>query len=307
MQISKSPNFKRKENTPVVIAIGAFDGLHLGHQKIINRTKKIAKVQNLPCGIFTFSPHPLRVISDMKAPGHLLSTRQKLKKIKKMNLDYYFKQKFTREFSNINFENFIKNILIDKINIDSVVVGEDFKFGNEARGDKETLMELSEKYDFGIEILPHLKINNQVVSSSFIRSLVKKGEVGQIPDFLGDYYEIEGKVIKGEGRGKELGFPTANLELPVDYVLPEPGVYAGYVYYQNQSYKAIGNFGFKPTFSGKKYQIEIHILDLSREIYGENISFEMVKFIREEKKYENIEKLKEQIKRDILYTDNVLW
>ena len=224
-----------------------------------------------------------------------------------MDIDYYFKQKFTEKFSNISFKSFIKDILLEKINVYQVIVGEDFKFGNKAEGNSKLLIKLSNKYNFKVKILPHLKINDKVVSSSYIRNLIENGEVEKVPDFLGSYYEIEGNVISGARRGRQLGFPTANLKLSIDYILPPPGVYAGYANYKNKKYKAIANFGFNPTFTGRDYQIEIHILDFSKKIYTEKVSFEIIKFIRGENKFDNKNELIEQINRDILYTNNVLW
>ncbi|MFW6269704.1 MAG: bifunctional riboflavin kinase/FAD synthetase [Bacillota bacterium] len=307
MKICTNPDFKRDDTSPVVIAIGSFDGLHLGHQKIINKTVEDAKKHNLSSGVYSFTPHPLQIINPDKAPDQIISERQKEKKLEQLDIDYYFKQEFTRQFSEINFETFVREILINKINIQKVVVGKDFRFGNNGQGNTEALIKLGKKYAFDVEVLSRLKINNIVVSSSYIRNLIRNGEIKQVPDFLGNYYIIEGKVISGEKRGRKLGFPTANLDLDTNYILPPPGVYAGYVNYEDKKYKAIGNLGYRPTYSGTRYEIEIYILDFCRNIYGEKISFELIRYIREEENFDSDEQLIQQIKRDVLYTKNILW
>ena len=306
MQVSESPEFNKNEDAPVVIAIGAFDGFHLGHQKIIQETKNKADRIQLPAGIYSFYPHPLQVIKPDQAPRYLISEEQKIDILNNMDLDYYFRQKFTKKFSQISFNKFVKDILVNQINTKQVVVGKDFKFGHKGKGNVTSLTDLGYKYDFEVSIVPSFKKNGEKVSSSLIRTLIKKGKVGQVSDYFGRNFIIEGKVVYGDGRGKKLGFPTANLKLTTAYVLPAPGVYAGYVHIDNNKYKGIANFGYKPTFSGNEYNIEIHIIGFSNDIYHKKISFEMIKFIRKEMNFDSHDQLIEQINQDLLYTDNFL-
>jgi len=306
MEVIVSDKFNSINNKPVAIAIGSFDGLHKGHLKLIEKQKQIAQNNNLAAGIYSFTPHPLKIINPDKAPGYLLSVNQKINILDNLNLDYLFQQKFTPEFARIEFDKFIKNILINKLNIRYIIVGSDFRFGHKGAGNIDTLKAMASRHNFKVNVVNPLKINKKVVSSSFIRKLVKNGNIKKVPLYLGNYFEIEGKVIKGEGIGRKLGFPTANLNLKNNYVLPPPGVYAGWVYVNGYKYKGIGNLGYKPTFSADKYNIEIHILDFSQNIYGEILSFQLMKYIRKESDFDNSLQLKKQINKDILYTQKHL-
>ena len=302
MKVINSSQFAEINNIPVVLAIGSFDGLHKGHQLIINKNKEIAAKKDLAAGVFSFDPHPLSVVNPNQAPKHLLSEGQKINRLKQLDIDYYFQQKFTSEFAELEFDDFIKNILINKLKIRHLVIGSDFQFGYKGKGDVTALKKLSQKYNFAVTIVNPVKINKKIVSSSYIRELVQKGNIEKVPTYLGDYFEIKGKVVKGEGIGRKLGFPTANLKLNNNYVLPPPGVYAGWAYVNGYKYKGIGNLGYKPTFSADKYNIEIHILDFSKNIYNKTLSFKLVKFVRKESNFEDISNLKKQINKDILYT-----
>lgn len=307
MQVVESPDFVRQDNRPVVLAIGSFDGLHLGHQKIIDTTIDIANRKNLVSGVYSFYPHPLKVIKPDTAPPQLITEERKVEKLKCLGVDYYFQQHFTDEFSRISFHDFIKKILLDKINTGYVVVGEDFRFGHRAEGKKQQLLEYGKKLDFEVSIMSAYEIERKKVSSSLIRRLIQKGKVEEVPRFLGENYSIKGTVIHGAGRGRKLGYPTANLKLLTEYVLPLPGVYAGYTHFRNKKYRALASLGYNPTFSPRQeYSIEIHVLDLSQNIYGREISFEFVEFLRPEKKFNEVQKLKEQIEKDILYTREIL-
>ncbi len=306
MEVIVSDKFNSINNKPVAIAIGSFDGLHKGHLKIIEKQKQIAQNNNLATGIYSFTPHPLKIINPDKAPGYLLSVNQKINILDNLNLDYLFQQKFTPEFARIEFDKFIKNILINKLNIRYIIVGSDFRFGHKGAGNIDTLKAMASRHNFKVNVVNPLKINEKVVSSSFIRKLIKKGEIAEVSKFLGRNFEIEGKVVKGDGRGKKLGFPTANLKLETNYVLPPGGVYAGKVHFNGQHFRGIGNFGYKPTFSNNNYNIEIHILNFSGNIYGKRLSFELVNYVREEMCFETKAGLIKQIQDDILYTQRHL-
>jgi len=306
MKIINNLNFIRSEKKTVATAMGTFDGLHKGHRQIIKKQKKIAQNTNLATGIYSFYPHPLRIVNPDNAPGYLLSEKQKVNIVKNLKLDYLFQQKFTSDFAKIKFDKFIKNILLNQLDCKYIVVGEDFRFGYQGNGNINSLKKLAKKCNFKVEIVKPLIIEGKVVSSSYIRKLIKKGKVTKVSKFLGNNFEIKGKVIKGEGRGKKLGYPTANLKLNTDYVLPPAGVYAGFVHYNDCIYKGIGYFGYKPTFSKKNYNIEIHIFNFSDNIYGEKLNFELVKYIRKDLCFENETDLINQIQNDILYTERLL-
>ena len=306
MYVIKNNEFSKYDNKPTVVAIGSFDGLHKGHQEIIKKTIELADKNNMVSGVFSFFPHPLEIIAPEKSPSFLISRSQKLKILDKLGIDYFFEQEFTEEFSELNFEKFISNILIKKIGVKHIVVGSDFKFGKNQSGNTNKLKKLSANYNINTTILPIIKKQDGKISSTYIRKLIKKGRVDEVAKYLGRNYKIEGKVVTGEGRGRKLGIPTANLNLSTDYVLPPKGVYAAKAYYKGEEFKAVVNFGKKPTFSDENYTIEVHILDIERDFYGEMIEVELYEFIRNERKFSNKDDLINQIESDILYTRNIL-
>lgn len=307
MEVIKGEKFTDLKIGAIVIALGTFDGIHLGHQAVINKTKEIARKINLPCGVYTFSPHPLKVIKPAFAPNSLISPAQKIELLSNFDIDYYLEQRFTIEFSQLEYTDFILDYLVDQLNVAHIVVGEDFTFGNHGEGNIKTLKAMGKEYGFKATGIRSIKKDGERISSTRIREMITRGEVNKVPEFLGRYYILSGKVIKGAGRGKDLGFPTANLKLAVDYVLPPRGVYACYVKVLERKYRGIANFGFNPTFSGNAYSVEVHILDFDREdIYGEKISIELVNFIREEITFRSSKDLVKQIRKDILYTDSLL-
>ena len=306
MEVIKSNSFAQYNIKHSVVAIGSFDGLHIGHKKIINETIDNTNEKELKSGVYSFLPHPLEVVAPEKAPSFLISRRQKIKILENMGIDYFFEQEFTEEFSKLNFENFIKHILINKLGVKQIVVGSDFKFGKNQSGNIKKLKKLGTKYNISINPVPVLKKMDSKISSTYIRKIIKEGKIAEVSKYLGRNYKIEGIVVSGEGRGRKLGIPTANLNLSTDYVLPPKGVYAAYTYFNNNKYEAVVNFGEKPTFNSKDYTIEVHLLDTSNDFYGKLLEVELVEFIRKEKKFSNKNELISQIKDDILYTRNIL-
>lgn len=306
MEVIKSDLFSKYHNKPTVVAIGSFDGLHKGHQKIINKTIEIAQNRDMKSGVFSFFPHPLEIVAPEQSPSFLISRKQKIKILEKSGLDYYFEQEFTEDFSNLSFKEFIYGILIKKIGVRHIVVGSDFKFGKDQTGNTEKLKKLDDTYHIDTTIIPVIKKKSSKISSTYIRKLIKNGKVDEVEKYLGRNYKIEGRVVTGEGRGRKLGIPTANLNLTTDYVLPPKGVYAAVAHHNDETFKAVVNFGEKPTFSAKDYTIEVHILDLEKDLYNEMLEVELYEFIREEKRFSNKDDLISQIKSDILYTRNIL-
>lgn len=307
MEVIKSQSFKDMKIGPLVIALGNFDGIHLGHQEVIKLAEKISKEENIPSAVYTFSPHPLKVIKPAIAPDYLLSESQKIELVSKLGIDYYLQQEFTSTFSQLEYRRFVEEYLIKGLQVKHIVVGEDFKFGSGGMGSLEKLRGLAMEYKFSITGIKNVEEHGNRVSSTLIRKLISLGKVKEVPEYLGRYYRLRGQVIHGFRRGKKIvGYPTANLKPAVNYVLPARGVYACYVYYQAEKYKGIVNFGVNPTFSNDKYSIEVHIYNFNKNIYGEDLCIELVDFIRGEMTFASIKQLSEQIKEDILYTDRLL-
>ncbi len=307
MKVLYDEEFENYNGPATALALGTFDGVHRGHQKVINKAKELAENNNLASGVFSFNPHPRRVLNSAEGPRVICSHRQKEEILRRLELEYYFCQKFTSDFSRTQFEEFVANILVKKLKSQYLVIGEDFTFGYKGEGNSEDLKQLGEDIGFNVKVLSPLTTdNNKKISSTRIRKLIAAGKVREIPELLGRYYTMAGKVVHGSGRGHELGYPTANLKLEADYILPRSGVYAGYANYKGGKYKAAANFGYNPTFSEQDYRIEVYIINLDKDIYGERVSISPVEFIREEEKFDNISELKKTIQSDILYTKNVL-
>ncbi|HOA40431.1 MAG TPA: bifunctional riboflavin kinase/FAD synthetase [Halanaerobiales bacterium] len=306
MEVIKSSNFNNINTGPMVLTIGVFDGLHLGHQAIINKAKEIGKEKQVPVGIYTFNPNPLKVLKPAFAPKAILSPRQKIELLSSYNLDYYLEQKFTMDFASLDYAEFVQDYLLDKFKIVHLVVGEDFTLGSKGEGNLANLKKLADSSGFEITCLENIKIGKERVSSTLIRKLVEQGKLEEVPQYLGRYYRLEGKVVRGKGRGKTLGVPTANIKLDEDYVLPPEGVYSAYVLYDGKEYQGVVNFGNNPTFPGSDFTIEVHIIGFDKEIYCEHLSLDLVQRIRGEMTFKSSDELVEQIKKDILYTENLL-
>ena len=306
MKVIYSNEFKEFDGQRSAIAIGSFDGIHRGHQAVINKTKEIARENNLSPAVFSFEPHPRQVLSPDHIPGFITSPEQKVRLLTDLNIDYYFCQEFTKKFAKKDFEEFVENILYKSLNIGHIVVGEDFSFGRGGSGNIEDLKELGEKFDFSVTPLSIINNHGDKISSTKIRHLISRGEMDEVKGLLGRYYTMAGKVVHGDARGAKLGFPTANLSLNTDYVLPAKGVYAGYVNYNGNRLRGVANYGHNPTFTVGEYRIEVFIIDLNKNLYGEDLEFSLVKYIRPEKKFDNKNDLIEAIKQDVLYSKKVL-
>lgn len=308
MEVIKSSNFNEINIGPMVLAVGTFDGMHLGHQAVINKAKKIGKELKIPVGVYTFNPHPLKILKPAIAPKNIVSSRQKIELLSSFDLDYYLEQKFTIEFAATEFSKFVNDYLIEKFKMKHLVVGEDFHLGNKGEGNLSKLKTLGKALFFDVTGIKNIKNDSERISSTLIRQLIEKGKVNKFDDYLGRNYRLDAKIIRGMGRGQKLGFPTANLNLEEDYVLPLKGVYACYVYYNEKKHKGLVNFGNKPTFAGSNYSIEVHILDFEyKELYSEKIAIELLDYIRDEMTFSSSEELVKQIRKDILYTQNLLW
>ena len=266
MIIYKNLNIKKKHKNSV-IAIGNFDGLHLGHQKVLKDAKQKATTKKLKFGLVTFEPVPTMY--------------------------------FNKIFSNISAESFIKKILYEKFKSKYIFISRNFRFGKKRLGDIKTLKNFEKKYLYKTLVTIPYKKKNKIVSSSLIRKIIQKGKVKEAEKLLGRPWSIEGKVIKGEQRGRLIGFPTCNIKLK-SYVLPKLGVYSVWVQINNLKKRGIANIGYRPTFNGKSLLLEVHILGVKRNLYKKILKISFIKFIRAEKKFKNINQLKTQIKKDIL-------
>ena len=281
-----------------VIAIGNFDGLHLGHQKVLNEAKQKAKKKRLPFGVITFEPVPV-MFFDKKIKNHRInSLEQKKLMLKIFKLDFLIIIKFNKEFSSLSAEKFIEKIIYKKTKCKYLYVSKNFRFGFKRRGNIQTLKKFEKLYGYKNIITKPFKKNNRIISSTIVRKKIRKGEINEVNKFLNRNWSIEGKVITGRKRGRKIGFPTCNLKLH-SYVIPRLGVYSVRVKSKYFIKNGISNVGYRPTFNGQNLLLETNIFGINRNLYNKVISINFKKFIRPEKKFRDLKHLKKQIKFDI--------
>ena len=290
------------------LTIGNFDGVHLAHQKIIEKTQEIAQKNNLSSALLTFEPHPISFLNknknDFNQDFRITNLANKINLLKKYSLDYIIILPFNNKLSSIEANNFIEEILINKFNVKSLIIGYDFTFGKGREGNFKTL----ESYNFDLHEINPIKIfdknhNEVTISSSLARQYLKSGEIKSLNQILGHNFTIDGIVVEGKKIAGELGYKTANINHKINLIKPKFGVYKTrtFIADENKFYDSITNFGIKPTFdnSSSKPLFETHILNFSKNLYHKKIRVEFLDFIRDEKKFSSIEELKKQIKIDI--------
>lgn len=283
-----------------VVALGNFDGVHKGHQELIRRTVKSAKMAGLKSAVFTFANHPKNVISDKPVVKNILYLEDKAQIFSSLGVDYLFSIEFSPDIQYMSPDDFIEKLLLEKFNLKEAYCGFNYKFGYKGMGNPETLMHHGLKDGFGIHVLEPFSIDDNLVSSSFIRDLVASGKVDQCEKYMGRKYYIRGEVVLGNQIGRTIGFPTSNVLIDDTMITPSHGVYVTYCIYNDIVHKSVTNVGIKPTIGDNRKTIETHIFDFNKELYGKEIKVEFVEKIRPEIKFSSIEELKAQIGRDCL-------
>lgn len=298
MEIVRGLESYPPDSPPSVVALGAFDGIHLAHQKILATAHERARALGLRALACTFDPHPLVVLQPDRAPVPITELSENLARIALQGLDAAVVIPFTREFSLIEAETFVKDVLCGSLKAREVVVGFNHTFGRGARGDLRVLERLAPKYGFVAHVIPPLLVDGVVVSSSAIRQALASGDVGRARKFLGHPYTVRGRVLRGKGRGRQLGFPTANLKPERELILA-PGVYAARATWQGGRADAVVNIGIRPTFGEGEYWVEAYLLDFAGDLYETTLSLEFVDRIRPEQKFPDVEALRAQVMRDV--------
>lgn len=291
---------KKLKDRAAVVTVGVFDGVHRGHQKILRSLVKTARTRGFVSVVITFAYHPSHLLDSSKKIAHLLTLEQKISLLEKEEIDYCCVIYFDKNFAALAAERFVENILVGQIKTKALYVGEDFVFGQKAQGDIPLLKKLSKQHHFKLVVFRHLKIKGRVVSSTLIRQLVKRGKLAGAQTFLGRPVVLSGPVVDGEGRGRHLGFPTANLSLEEELLLPD-GVYATRVLWKGRFYKSVTYIGTKPTFekNTKKRVVEVYLLDFFKNIYNHFIEVYFIRKIRNDRTFSTTEALKDQIGRDV--------
>jgi len=291
-----------------VATIGMFDGVHLGHRQILEKLISTAKSSGGESIVITFDTHPRMVLSqDAYKLKFINSYQEKIDLIKATGVDILLFLPFTREFSQLTTSDFVKKILIDKLHINALIIGHDNRFGNKENNNFNSLFDLSKTYGFDIVRADIRNVNEIAVSSTKIREALDKGNIINANQLLGYQYYLSGKVIKGNQIGKKIGFPTANIDLENDFkLIPSIGVYAIKVCYKQNIYNAMLNIGIRPTLNINKLSIEAHIFDFDEDIYGEYLSLFFVDKIRDEQRFNNLDELVEQLKKDKITACKIL-
>lgn len=281
-----------------VIALGNFDGVHLGHQELLKTLVKKAKELNMKSSVLIFKEHTKNFI--YKRKQYLLtSNEEKYRIFEEKGIDIVYEIIFNEDIMTMTPEYFAEKFLFENLKINSVVVGFDYTFGYKAQGNIETLKELSEKNNIDLNIINPVEIDGELLSSTNIRNLIKTGEVEKANKLLGHFYTIDGYVIHGKQLGNKMGYPTANIDPDVKYVIPMYGVYDSDIIVDGKVYKAATNIGKNPTIENEGLRVEAHILDFSESIYGKKVALRLRRFLRPEKKFDSIDELFGQIAKDV--------
>lgn len=302
-------NSEIKTEKSKIATVGTFDGVHQGHLNIIELLISKAKELNGKSILITFDPHPRTVVSGGFKNQLLTTLDEKVELLNKLGVDEVLVINFTKEFAQLTYEEFIKEIIVYKVNAEHIIIGHDHKFGKDRNGNEDKLRELAEKMNFYVSAVEAKKVDNEIVSSTKIRNALTEGRIKEANKYLGWNYYFSGKVIKGAKRGRLLGFPTANIELlDENKLIPKSGVYAVKCYLKDQIFFGVMNIGNRPTFNDIDYIIiEVHLINFDKFIYDEIIKIEFIERIRDEQKFEGRESLIEQITKDKKQAEKILY
>ena len=298
MKIHKGANaFKSEKQT--VVTIGTFDGVHVGHQQIIKRLVDAAKIENLESVIFTFFPHPRMVLQKESGLKLINTIEERTEILEETGLDHLVVHPFTQQFSRLTAQEFVRDILVNRLKAKKVIIGYDHRFGRNRTADIHTLKQFGEEYGFEVEEITKQEVDQVAVSSTKIRNALLNGKVEQANNYLQKPFSLKGVVVKGRGLGKEFEYPTANLSIEEDYkLIPKNGVYVVSSYIDDEKYFGMMNIGTNPTVGGEEQTIETYFFNLDKDLYGKELRIEMLTRIRAEKKFSSVEALKIAMQQD---------
>lgn len=287
----------RAEHQHCVLTIGNFDGVHLGHRSVLSRVKESAEAYGVPAAVMIFEPQPLELFRPAQAPARLTRWREKYELMAPLGLEYLICTRFNATFSQQPAMHFIEHVLVEKLGVKHLVVGDDFRFGKGREGDFSMLQEAGKKFGFKVSDTASFRQSDARVSSTLIREALARGQFNDAAEMLGHPFHFSGRVSHGEKNGRKLGFPTANIPLKRLHS-PLHGVYAVKAVVNGQERLGVANIGYRPTFEGKRAQVEVHIFDFSEDVYGQEMRVYPQRLIREEQKFESLQALQEQISKD---------
>ena len=281
-----------------VVTMGNFDGIHLGHQALVLRSLEEARRRNVTSVVLTFDPHPLKVLAPARAPRLILSPEDKIELLQDLGVDVVINQRFDASFASLDAEEFVRRFIFNRLKAKRIWVGRDLRFGHDRKGDVEQLVLWGQELGFEVGIVDPILVNGVRVSSSQIRQAIEAGRVDEARSSLGRYHFISGTVVEGNRRGRDLGFPTANIASRTE-VIPSDGIYATLFHIGQEPRLSVSSIGVNPTFGAGPRTVESYILNFDREIYGTKIKLAFVKKIREEKKFADVASLIAQIQEDV--------
>jgi riboflavin kinase / FMN adenylyltransferase len=302
MEIITSLDKINMDNCETGVALGNFDGVHIGHRTLIVNLVNYCREKNLKSVVYTFRNHPKKITSSKGIPGKIICDEQKFKLLRELGVDYTVLVEFDEYQRTLEPERFIKEILKDKLNMVYCVVGFNYHFGHKAAGNTELLEKLRNKLQYNLTVVNAIKIQDEVVSSTKIRQLIGKGDIAKANLFLGKNFSIRGVIVHGKGNGKKFGFPTANISLEKELILPNPGVYFTKCIVHNKIYHSVTNVGFNPTLGKNPLSVETHILDYDENIYGQEVEILFFQKSRNEMKHSGVDQLIERVNDDIQLT-----
>lgn len=301
--LNKLPSFRN-----AIVTIGTFDGVHLGHQQIIKRIKSLAEEHDGESVIITFYPHPRFVINPDDQSLKLINTLdEKLELLEQYGVDNTIVAPFTVDFSQVPAIEYVKDFLVGNFHPKVITIGYDHRFGRNRSGGIELLQEYAPVFNYEVQEISAKTIEDLTISSTKIRRAIESGQVDSAQRLLGHPFSLRGFVTKGKQLGQKMGFPTANIEIPISYkIVPATGVYAAWAIHEGKRFRAMMNIGYRPTFEGTGKTIEVHLMDFDKDIYGEELRVDFVQMIREEQKFEGVDELIAQLKRDKLAALDIL-
>ncbi|MFC2005117.1 bifunctional riboflavin kinase/FAD synthetase [Chloroflexota bacterium] len=289
----------------MLLTIGVFDGVHLGHKFLISQLKERAREQNLLSGVITFRQHPREVLSPRTKLPYLTNLTEKVNLLKNEGVEAVIPLSFTDELAQLNADQFV-GLLKKYLRMRCLIIGPDFVLGRNREGSIDTLRTLGQDMGFSVTVISPVSVNGEVVSSTAIRNALSDGNMKRVISLIGRSFSLQGQVISGTGRGSELGFPTANLEIDPKQALPADGVYATWTHINGKVYQSITNIGQCPTFGGNGRTVETYILNFRGDLYGSELKFDIVERLRSEKRFETVEELKKQITEDVKQGEAIL-
>lgn len=307
VRLTHPHQLNKNELDRTVMGLGFFDGVHLGHQKVIYQAKQIANENNLKCAVMTFSPHPKEILTNAHVPmNYITPLPDKIKLISELGIDTLYIIEFTKEFANLTPQQFVDDYMIN-LHVVHVVAGFDYTYGKLGKGTMETL-KFHSRNQFDYTVVSKLEKTDKKVSSTNIRKLLSIGQLDHVHEFLGRNYTIKGKVVNGEKRGRTIGFPTANIERTEKYLLPMTGVYTVRMKIDDCWVNGVCSIGYKPTFHLQLLEatIEVHLFNFNEDIYEKDVIIEFISFIRGERKFASVDELIEQIEEDCKEAQRIL-